>query len=342
MGRKVVSIEFSTPLEEVLSLLDTNAEVGYVHVNHREVGKEGESLINIARNNKAAKLLLVGLANRGFLTYVVRDSVTSLVHLSELPRLWIPIKEGEYSYSKKGVVYTYTPPVRGGAANKLLVIFSQIADKPHSASLNRHFMKNFPTLQKYIPSDTGVLRVADMGGVIGAYYMNTIALPENEDVLQEFLSGFIYDNKINKNNVVFYGASKGGSGALYHSVLGQYKAVAVDPVLSDDHYLKQHNDFHFIEGVFEEDRERRISNLVKAVGLSAPRISIVTSDRSAQYHYIKKILEPILPKISIFNSVDKKIKLHPDVGPNTIPLTVMLINMHLYGIEVPRGYQVVN
>lgn len=44
---------------------------------------------------------------------------------------------------------------------------------PYNASIERRcFNKNFPSVGKYIPYDTAILRISDVGGVVGSFYIN--------------------------------------------------------------------------------------------------------------------------------------------------------------------------
>ena len=43
--------------------------------------------------------------------------------------------------------------------------------------------------------------------------------------------------------------------AVYHGLTNNYKIVAVDPILNDEHYVNNKNDLHLIEGVFPQPKE---------------------------------------------------------------------------------------
>ena len=79
------------------------------------------------------------------------------------------IKNYEY---KDGLVYSLTPPQIDINPN-LLVIFSSISGKMYQPFLHRYFEQNFKSINKHISPNTAILRIADIGGVTGAYYLNT-------------------------------------------------------------------------------------------------------------------------------------------------------------------------
>lgn len=114
--------------------------------------------------------------------------------------------------------------------------------EPYSASLYRYFAKNFSTIDKYIGKNVSILRVADIGGITGSFYLNTNALPTNADKIKSLILEVIEQCQIKSDDVVLYGCSKGGTAAVYHGLTNNYKIVAVDPILNDEHYINNKND----------------------------------------------------------------------------------------------------
>lgn len=335
--KKSIGVDISLSLDCIKDTIDSNSHVKYLHVDHSSINKENANIILLARENKAVKEKLKYFTNRGFLTYARRDKVSSLVHVNELKNLWIPVKNGDFLVNEDGLVYTYTPPLDGRKVERLLVVFSSIAATPSTSSLMRYFEHNFKSIQKYIPQDAGVLRIADIGSVVGGYYMNTNYLINNENNIQNLIKTISQKEGIEKKNIVLYGVSKGGSGALLHSLIGGYKSVCVDPIVADFYYEKFMNDAHFTIGTFPESKEQRFSRLVKLSNTEVIRdtISIVTSRNSPQFSIIHKTLgDKFMQAVSVFISKNKNIKDHPDVGPNTIHATVMMINMAFYGLTL--------
>ncbi|MCX2782478.1 XcbB/CpsF family capsular polysaccharide biosynthesis protein [Microbulbifer thermotolerans] len=335
--KKSLDLDISLGLDYIKDAIESNPHVKYLHVDHSSRNKKDENIILLARKDKAVKEKLKYFTNRGFLTYTRRDKISSLVHVSELKNLWIPVKNGDFLINEDGLVYTYSPPLDGRKVKRLLVVFSSIATAPSTSSLMRYFEHNFKSIQKYIPQDVGLLRIADVGGVVGGYYMNTNYLINNEKNIQNLIKKISQEKEIEQKNIVLYGVSKGGSGALLHSLVGGYKSVCVDPIVADSYYEKFMNDAHFTIGTFPESKEQRFSRLVKLSNIEVVRetISIVTSKNSPQFSIIYETLgDKFMQAASVFISKNENIKDHPDVGPNTIHATVMMINMAFYNLTL--------
>jgi len=337
--KTVLYTRFIPGEENALSASIRKNELRFIHVDHSATGNLGKNFIELARKDSQVKDIITALANRGFMAYTLREGTTSFVHYERVPTLWKKVQEGEFSVDENGLVYKIEQPLSGHAVKNLLVIFSSMAGKIYTPSLMRHFEQNFASVQKYAPPGTAVLRIADLGGVVGAYYMNTNALPNNEDHVQSLVCRTMAMLSLHQKDVVLYGVSKGGTAALLHGIRGGFKVVSIDPILADEHYIVEWQDSHFTTGVFPEDKKDRFSRLFFNLPKdSLPPISIITSDRSPQYPYIMNALSgEVGTKIALFNSMNPDISKHPDVGPKTVNLAVMLINSMIYGIPPCYG-----
>jgi len=333
MSSVVLKVDSDIPNEE-LKFLVSNGNFKYIHVNHSSLkGGMQENIISLSRKDKVLKSKLVLLANENYFLYVLREGISSFVHKSTLANLWQPIINNEYLIDRNGLVYQYSP-AKQGFNKKLLVVFSQIPPDPHSSSLVRYFPKSFSSIDKYIGDNVSILRIADIGGICGSFYLNTIGLPENENNIQSLISEICNEYHIDIESVVLYGASKGATGALYHGLIGNYKIIAVDPVLDDEHYINKLNDFHMVEGIFPEDKKGKFSRLFETIRRDEmPEIKIITSESSEQYNVINNMLKGISENILILSSLNDNIKSHPDVAPNSIHAITTLINMTLIGIR---------
>lgn len=338
MSSFVLNINADVSNEELDELLASGL-YKYIHIDHSELTLNQENIINLARRHPEVRNKLISLTNNGFLTYVLRDGVSSLVKISELQKLWIPLKEKKYSISDKGIVYEYVNSEHN-IDKKLLVIFSQIPLDPHSSSLNRYFSRSFSTLEKYVGKNVSILRIADIGGITGAFYLNTIGLPNNENNIQLLIKKIAADNNIAEENIVLYGASKGGTAAMYHGLSCKLKVVAVDPIFDDEFYLSEHDDLHMINGIFPDTKKNKFRILLNEKINHLPDIKVITSKNSEQFSYIEDFLRPIIPKITLLNCINPMIKKHPDVGPYTIHATTALINASLINLPIIPTYQV--
>lgn len=348
MSNAVLSIAHDYQADELDSLLRAeDCPVRFIHVGHgaENIGID-TNLVRLARKNEHFRKLVATLVNRGFYTYMAKDNATRFVSEKSLDRLWDKLVSKEYVRSPEGIVYSYVNAVGTANPKRLLVVFSSISGNINTPSLMRYFEQNFRSIQKFVPPDTAVLRIADLGGVVGAFYMNTTHLPRNTENIQKVIEDIRKKYGIGHDSVVLYGASKGGTGALFHAIKGHYRCVAVDPIVDGEHYVLHLDDAHFTgNGIFPEDKERVFNKLMKELNSlpeplkSAPaRWSVICSDRSPQYKYISRLLiDNASSRMSFYNSRNPQIKDHPDVSRNTLNMTTSLLNLHLYSLPITAG-----
>lgn len=321
-----------------------NPDLRILRVDHSALNSGESNLLDLAIKLPSVREVMVELANRNFFAYMLKDQVTSLVHFRYIGKLWKRVTKGEFQVDENGLVHSVQLPLAGHSPKRLLVVFSSIAGRSRTSSLMRHFEQNFSSVQKYVPAGTAVLRIADFGGVVGGFYLNSYGLPATEPHVQSLIRRMAQSMKVPLDEVVLYGASKGGTASLYHGVLGGYRVVSVDPILADEHYIKQFRDSHFTVGVFPKDKCEKFECLSSNVDPAtlAP-IVVVCSERSPQFPYIDSVLrEPLKGHIAFFNSLHPDIKVHPDVSPKTLNIAVMLINMMFYKLPVAAGVHAVD
>lgn len=294
--------------------------------------------MKIALSDQRVKLLLLKLTNLGYSLYYHADGESRFIRHDRLRHHWPAVKAGAISVSSGGIFYTLEKPV-SGRIERLVVVFSPVSSR---ARLIRYFRPSFGTLQKYLAPHTAVLRVADVGGVKGAFYLGTTALPENSINVHQLIDETVSRFAVPCANVVIYGASKGGTGAVYHGLAGGWRYVAVDPILSDEWYENYKNDYHFTAGgAYPRPKQEVFRELFTEIsrGRNTPELGsvLITSSRSPQFAYISRMIEPLRARISVFDSQNCAIRKHPDVAPNTFYAQVMAINSLLLGLEVPVG-----
>lgn len=294
--------------------------------------------MKIALSDDRAKLLLLKLTNLGYSLYFHADGESRFIRHDRLRHHWPAVKSGAISVSPEGIFFTVDEPP-SGRVESLVVVFSPVSSR---ARLIRYFQPSFATLQKYLAPHTAVLRVGDVGGVKGAFYLDTTALPENSLNIHRLIDEMVARFGVHRSNVVIYGASKGGTGAVYHGLAGGWRYVAVDPILSDEWYETYKNDYHFTAGgTFPRSKQEVFFELFAELSrdCNAPDLDsvLITSSRSPQFAYISEAIEPLRRRISIFDSNNIGIKKHPDVAPKTIYAQVMAINSLLLGMKVPVG-----
>lgn len=334
---KVLRTDFNCSSEQLTETLKNNPDCEFVHYRHRTQLVAGENLITEARKNKESHAFLLTLANHGFYLYMTREGDTSsFVQHKRLPTLWNLLRFNKGFYSEQGVVYTFDTEPSGHKS--LLVIFSSINGPIYQSSLNRYFTQNFRKISNFIPSDTLVMRIADLGGITGSYYLNNNYFDNNEQAIQSLIREV--KSKYSLERVVLMGASKGGSGAMYHGLLGDYDFVAVDPIVTDEFYFTKFNDLHFMRGVASISKEESFKLLLqnKVWNINKENKIIITSRQSPQYHYISDIvLKKYGENFSVFKNTNLEIKSHPEVSPNSLFKTTELVGKCLSGERVKTG-----
>lgn len=343
MGRAVIEIEPSIAPDELAALIQSVGNDGlgarFVHVLHGPDVPENFNLLRMARTRPLARRCLVELTRRGYYAYLVKDGATRFVRSDRVGGVWAKITEDEYRINEEEVVFRVEPPLEEKPPKRLVVVFSAVHEFPNRASLQRYFSQDFPSIRKYLPHGTAVLRIADLGGVVGAFYLNTAHRPHNADAIRRLIESTRGELGIDHDRVVLFGVSKGGTGALYHGLTGGYRFASVDPILSDEHYETHYDDSHYTKGgIFTEPKEATFTRLLGTCAAADGKCALICSENSPQFETISRLLFPrFAGTMSIFNARDESITEHKEVGPRTINLSVMLLSMQLHGLAVPAG-----
>lgn len=330
-----IIINYQTTLNQLQKILK-NPSNEYIHYHHEKKLSEKESLITEARKNQHSYNILIELANNGFYLFrTKRPNISSFVQHNAIPKLWHRIKEGDFHYSENGLIYSLTTP-EDYITRNLLVIFSSINTYIYMPSLMRMFTQNFLSLNKYISKDTAILRIADLGGVIGSYYRDSFYLPNNEINIQNLIKKISFDLKV--ENTILYGGSRGGTGAILHGILGNYPIVTVDPILTD--FFDEKIDTHFTKNLYPETKQSRFTRLFSSSEWTKNiDRAIITSSGSPQFKFIQDILlKKYSKQFSIFLNENKNITTHPAVSANSIHFITTLINLFLNGISCEKKY----
>lgn len=337
----VIHIPTGTPVDELRDRIASLPRLNFVHVDHSAVSRNpDDNIITLARHDPAIRENLVTMANAGFHLYTLREGVSSMVRHRRISTLWHMAIAAEVAVDDNDI-FSKLEQAPGGGEPRLLVVFSSIAGKMYTPSLMRHFEQNFASIGKYVPKNTHILRIADFGGVVGSFYLNSLALPENEDHIRARIEDAAARLGVARGNIVLYGGSKGGTAAAFYAMRHGWRAVAADPILSDDHYVRKYNDLHFTQGTFAATKQQRFAELVQAVHPEA-RLSVICSTRSPQFPYIDDMLiGRFRDRFLFLNSENSEIRSHPDVGRQTIPHALAQINQHLAGLEIAGGYHTI-
>lgn len=214
--------------------------------------------------------------------------------------------------------------------SKLLVVFSGMpgSDYDSSSALHRMFYPLFPQIQRSLLKNTIVLRIADFNLSHGSFYVNTVNKPTIETDIQDLIKTMQAQYHVADEQIVLYGASKGGAGALYHASLGKYKSVVVDPIIDDSRYVRFHNDVHLQTGFREINLTPRINELM-AQGEQPQKIII--GNHFVEYTWNQ--YQSVTPQIKVIDIDDLTVTEHPLVAANSVPELLTLLNLQLATTE---------
>lgn len=320
---------------------------GFVKVRSHEI-TDSRNLIAVARSDRSGHDALVALAAQGYLHYWSEPGEARLMHRSCVAGHWSAVRDGDVTMSSGGVAYRLSPPKGAQRPRRLLVIFSGISHIYNEPRLWRYFTQNYRHAGGLIPGDCAVLRIADLGGVVGAFYGATVDSPGNEDAVSDLIWEVVAAYGISTESVVLLGSSKGGTGAVRHGLIMGLQFVACDPILGDQYYELEHNDDHFTKGgVFLESKDsvfdRLGGELVSGRAPKSPSFgAFFTAPVSAQYQMVSGFADTLsaaMP-VGVFESADRRILGHPTVAPAVLGETLALVNSLFLGWDRPLGRHV--
>ena len=234
-------------------------------------------------------------------------------------------------YKAGDLYYTLTPPsglkINDLSPKKLLVIFSSMSmvkDWTNSVVTNRVFFQNFPDVTRSLVKNVWIMRIMDFNLSIGSYYVNTINYPTMEDDVQQSIVDVIDKLSIEKEDVVLYGGSKGGTGALLHSARGNYQSVIIDPIISAEEYNKM-SDMHFIKGLRTEDLTTKINQYLQLHKDNKQKHIICCPAVKFNYNKVQELMG-IGSDINVIELEDESIRNHADISKNCIPEQLVIMN----------------
>jgi len=321
-----------------------NADAPTLRIDKSAYGKKEErythNVLAAAKEEPHIKRLVADLTSAGFFL-TDHDALLGISTFTKLSDYEQFLQHFHNSNVKQwnGTFYTLEEPLaaasmKEGDPARLIVVFSSIADLPLNASIaRRSFFKNWPSVQKFTPQNTYVLRIADIGGTLGSFYLNSHFDPNFEAKVQALIAHIAQDRGIPSRSVVLYGGSKGGTAALYHGMKGGWHAVAVAPIVSDVYYVDECHDLHFVEGTAPLRKEQSFAAL-DGEGLVPGHIHVITSPQSQQYPYVSSFTERF-DAIRTYTFTNPLIKNHVTVSQNTLVFVTTQINDIFYGIETP-------
>ncbi|QDY65070.1 hypothetical protein FQA45_01380 [Glutamicibacter halophytocola] len=331
-------------IEELLGHIRSEPTTTFVHIEAQGVD-EKTTLLRLAWMDESVKGLLASLTLEGFYPYVKRGNVTSFVHERRLSQLWKPLIDGNYSQDENGIVYHFEKAASKPSRPRLLIIFSSMPPYIFTSSLNRYMTFNYQSMAKFSNKETSVLRIADFGGVLGNFYMDTKVHPKNSSNIMALIRRKMVELGVDSRDVVLLGSSKGGTGSVHYGLKMGLPYVAVDPVLSEDHYWEKFNDSHFTrDTVFQQTKDEFFDDLCTEERFQAfgeGQQVIIYSSRSPQLPNISRYLLERNPNGLFVDVLNEQINDHPDVAPKSLHVTTTLVSSMLAGIDIRNGQKAI-
>lgn len=294
------------------------------------------NIIKLARNNTNAYKQYIDIISNDFLL-ISHHKDRYDVFMKRIK--YHPEKLKNYSDLKryKELIYTLTLPnikkKSNTLPNRLLVLFSHMNGSKYDSSnaIERLFVHYFDDIQRSLVKNVFVLRLADLNLSHGSYYSNTENYPDYEEQIQGLIKYICNEYDIKQNNVVLYGGSKGGAGALLHGAIGDYKVVAGDPIINT--YLYDKKDWHFVKNFKVEDLTDKIINYAK--NNDTKKYIFASSVLKFNFDVISNLAEQSNNLIKVVDlSNDEMIKKHPQITSQSVPEQITLINLLFDGEKI--------
>lgn len=154
----------------------------------------------------------------------------------------------------------------------------------------------FDTLDKSIVKDTVIIRLSDVNLMQGSYFVNTVNYSNYEKNMVDFILNKIEEYGVLHDNVVLYGFSRGGLGALYYGLKLDLPVVSVDPVIDASWFSDNKDSSQYIRGLRTENllfeinnMDATSTNLKYIIGNSYVRQNTWEAISQLKYDFIKKI-----------------------------------------------------
>lgn len=281
------------------------------------------NLLELANENAEFYHLYVALLKHDFMLYQHVDEHSFFVKRKLIGQLYNETNIRQYA----NLFYTLEKPnkYRLGGEMNLVIVFSSmpIQDDGISPEIKKRcFFKNYPSLCRYLLPNTYVVRLMDCNLTYGSYYLNTSNYTNYERQIQNFIQDISIELKIRREKIILFGISKGGTGALYHSIEGNYHSVSVDPLFSLTKYFKE-GDSHFTQSFLPEKLMFFFKNIDQVYRERKSKIIIgVPTVRENYQEYIQLKC----PNLKVVNVFDDYINQHGQIGSQTMVEQITYLN----------------
>ena len=299
------------------------------------INSADNNILKFSRKSSKTRSILEFIVSKDYTLVDFLDNKRNVFIKRESLSKYIPKSiKGLQVIEKNGVFYTIEEKSKNdlNAPDRLIVIFSSMPgpDEYFSAKFEeRSFVKHFPTIQKLLVPNTNVLRIIDSNLMYGSHYINSNNFNNYEKTIQNIIGEVSQKLGVKGNDIVLYGTSKGGTGALVHSLIGDYKSVTVDPIVDAQEYNYNMHNIHYIKGNREQSLVKKINEL--STKSTARNILI----RSPQVKFNYGVTEQLNDtRIHFYDQRNSNIKSHPEIGRNSVSEILMFLNAQLLGLAI--------
>lgn len=298
-----------------MKYFNLNDEINFEGQERIYINTNSENnMLELARRNEEVKTKYKDLLRRDYVLYLHTETTSRFCKREGINKLFT--KEHKF-YQWGNIFYRITPP-QGRKKNektpkKLVVIFAKMpgAEQYDSAKIpHRMLPPFFEDIERSLVKNVYIMRIMDTNVSHGSHYINTVNYPDYEYEIAGAIEHAATELGIEKNNIVFYGVSRGGAGAIYHGTALEFKTLAVDPILNIGGKLYG-NDRRLLKDLRKEDLVPDINdNVTKSNKFK----KVVICSENVKTYY-EQALRLNSGKIEILNMPDVKLlriqKCHP-------------------------------
>lgn len=284
---------------------------------------DSENYIQKARHSSAIYENYIEMLKQDYVLYFHEQTVSKFYkrqYVEELFQRKDLIRHNDIFYT---LDYPRDKKLNRYESVKLLVLFTCMPNaENYDSSLipKRMFPKFFDGIERSLVKNVYTMRIMDLNASHGSHYINTINNMSYESDIVSAIRKVQNELNIPDNHTVLYGASKGGTGALYYSAKMNLKSLAVDPIISAEEYNLK--DEHFLKHIRKEDLTNEINH---NLNINSTREKYIISSENVEFNY-SKANAISGENLQLINKKDEHITSHPEVSKNTVPEQLMILN----------------
>lgn len=331
-------------LENILSLWYPNQVSSYASVSFDHIEKNtvfsSDTLLVVGPSELLRKAWSSSKINEGLTILAVNDYILDGKRGNEYRfikrKKWYRRELSQFT-AISGNQINYSdivdvPRLKSGKPRQLVFFFLSMPGTKTFNSVNskeRLFPMMFSNFTRSLIKDTVVIRIADIDGVRGGFYVNSVNYSQYERDLAEFIDNKIEEYGIERKNVVLHGTSKGATGALYYGAKLDLNTVVIDPVIDGEYYISQERNSHFTKDF------RVNTNLVPIINLNLANNHHATHFVFGN-HFVHSTWDVLkqLVGVELIDIDDKTVTTHPKISPNSVPDWLAYINILLLGNQI--------